>query len=127
VRLNFSIDTRFDCDERETIIRLLEASSGRPFSTHGGSHTRRLVSTSLRRIATSFPHMARLVRRLGSPPVISPAEFCRVAEHLTGQPLTCELGKDFLRWTHGSDSWVYPVSMEKLLFFGFLTAVDPIR
>jgi FkbM family methyltransferase len=35
--------------------------------------------------------------------------------------------KDFLRWTHGRDTWAYPSSTEKLIFFGFLTAVDPAR
>ena len=124
--LNFSIDTRFDSDERRMIIRLLEASGARRLSARGESHTKRLVSTSLRHIGTAFPPIVRLAS-LRRPPVIALADFCRLAENLTGQSLTCELNKDYFRWTHGRESWVYPASTEKLVFFGFLTAVDPIR
>ncbi len=124
--LNFSIDTRFASDEREMVIRLLEASGSRRHAVQGESQAKRVVSASLRHVAAAFPPIVRLAS-LRRPPVISLADFCRVAENLTGAPLTCKLNKDFLRWTHGHDSWVYPSSTEKLIFFGFLTAVDPVR
>jgi FkbM family methyltransferase len=123
--LNFSIDTRFDPGERDIILRLLEASGAR-LPRPGEPRPKRLLPASVRRAGAAFPPVASLAH-LRRPPVISVSEFCRVAEDLTGQPLTCQVDKDFLRWAHGRDTWAYPASTEKMIFFGFLTAVDPAR
>lgn len=106
--LNFSIRTRFDTGEHELISRLLKASEPQ----RNGTNLFRAVTHALLH---------------GRSAPVDLASFCRVAEDLTGEALTCQLGKDLLRWAHGDEDWVYPCSLEKLMFFGFLTAVGPTR
>lgn len=51
-------------------------------------------------------------------------QFCDAIESITGDRVRWERHRDNLLWFHGNESWVYPLSREKALLFGFLTATN---
>jgi FkbM family methyltransferase len=105
------------------VIRQLLTASGAD-STLGGLG--RASLDAVQHVQVLMPLLRKMAALKGSK-VISPWLFCRTVEEVMGERLTCEIDSSFVRWTCKGETWTFPPSNEKLLFFGFLAAVGPSR
>lgn len=105
------------------VIRQLLTAS-RADSTPALDGLARLALGTVRHVQVLMP-LLRKMAALNGGKAISPWLFCRTVEEVMGEKLTCEIDSSFVRWTCREETWTFPPSTEKLVFFGFLAAIGP--